>query len=98
MRPRKPFRFLNTWVLAHDNFKDLVISSWNVNGDVLKSLNCMAKASTLQNRYVFGHIGHKKKKLEARVSGFHIALDKNNSNYLRNVGVQSLADYESLLY
>lgn len=91
-----PFKFLNAWVTDH-SFKDMVKKSWGQSRNIHESIKAFTTKASIWNRQTFGHIGSKKKKLEAKILNIQQKLESSTNHHLILVKESLRREYEEVL-
>ena len=68
----------------HDEFKDLVLGTWNRDQNLSLNLQQFTKMVMKWNEKVYGNIFHKKKVLLKRLQGIEDKLHQDHKGYLAN--------------
>lgn len=92
-RPR-PFRFLAPWI-THPDFPRLVKDSWSIDSDLTTNIVSFQHQAATWNREIFGHIGKRKRRLEAQLKGIQQSLEQRPSLYLMQLEQDLCLEYEN---
>lgn len=71
-----PFRFLAAW-LTHPDFGDLVKNTWQHDTSLQENIRRFSESARKWNHETFGHIGVRKRRLEARIMGIQKTLESH---------------------
>ncbi|CAL1395192.1 unnamed protein product [Linum trigynum] len=92
----KPFRFEAAWLL-HNNFSEFFAENWNIDGDLDQGLKDISNKLQEWNRLTFGIIGHRKKRLLARMQGVQLRIATSPSPGLFKLQAKLEKELDDLL-
>ncbi|XP_057444427.1 uncharacterized protein LOC130736638 [Lotus japonicus] len=96
--PELQMRFSNLvgW-LTHDDFPNLMASSWNPDGDWLTNSSNFRGAATTWNDDVFGQIFHRKRRIMKRLEGINNRLSMAFDQGLENLQEKLWQEYNTVI-
>ncbi|KAL4351355.1 hypothetical protein GQ457_06G013440 [Hibiscus cannabinus] len=83
----RPFRYIASWQ-EHADFKSILKDNWKDDVFVGDNISSLEPVFSKWNVEVFGHIGHKKRRLLARLRGIDNALARAHSDFLVSLADQ----------
>ncbi|KAK8652462.1 hypothetical protein V6N13_126494 [Hibiscus sabdariffa] len=86
----RPFHFISAWQ-DHSQFCEFLKLVWKKNNGLFSNLSSLQSQIKNWNKMIFGYIGQRKKKLQARIMGIDRAMFHWNSNNLSEL-VNQLRD------
>ncbi|KAK8598764.1 hypothetical protein V6N13_094724 [Hibiscus sabdariffa] len=90
------FRYFSGW-LAHEDFNRMVLDNWCPKITMTETLLHFSKATDVWNKFVFGYIGRKKRRLMARLRGIQKFLCTRPSRFLSSLESDLLIELENIL-
>ncbi|KAK8618086.1 hypothetical protein V6N13_115961 [Hibiscus sabdariffa] len=90
------FRYFTGWQL-HDDFRRMILDNWRPTSSLSETIRSFTIAVEDWNNNIFGHIGTRKRILQARLRAVQRVLCTQNSSFLSNLENELFLELESLL-